>query len=270
MKLLNSYIQNGRVVIERGRINNRIKRWFQVYWNISFIRWANVRNEWYFHVLIAPLFPLGILMFMKLTGAIPDPMVALYVTAGNAIMGLIIGPMQSIANDLAWGRQSNDLDYYATLPFSKLQLILGFTTVATIFTIPGMVSTLIIGKLLLKFPISFHPLILLVMCFAGLSMVGMGILIGVYARNGHHANIMISVTVMVVMFMSPVLIPKDNLPVILRYTSKLLPTSYAADAFRSVLLGVIDKTFLINVVLLILFTIFMLYFAVKKLDWRVE
>ncbi|MCK4258563.1 MAG: ABC transporter permease [Halanaerobiales bacterium] len=270
MKLLNSYIEEGKVVIEKGNLRTRIKRWFQVYWNIAFIRWANIRNEWYFHIFLAPLMPLGILVFMKLSGAIVDPGIALYVTAGNAIMGLIMGPMQSISNDFAWGRQRNDLDYFATLPFSKLQLILGFSTMCTIFTVPGMLMTLFVGKLWLKFPIVFHPMMILVMIISGLSMVGLGVLFGVYARNGHHANMMNNVTMMIVMFLSPVLIPKENLPVILQYTSKILPTSYAADAFRSVLSGVVDKTFAINMVCLGAFTVIMLYFAVKKLDWRVE
>ncbi|AZR72045.1 hypothetical protein BBF96_00725 [Anoxybacter fermentans] len=164
----------------------------------------------------------------------------------------------------------NDLDYFATLPFSKLQLILGFTTISTIFTIPGMLLTLFIGKLWLNFPIVFHPMIVVVMIFSGLSMVGLGTLYGVCARNGHHANMLNNITMMIIMFLSPVLIPIENLPVIFRYTSKLFPTSYAADAFRSVLLGVVDKTFYINLTCLILFTIGLLYFAVKKLDWRVE
>ncbi|HHT49807.1 MAG TPA: ABC transporter permease [Firmicutes bacterium] len=115
-----------------------------------------------------------------------------------------------------------------------------------------------------------HGYSLIVMILAGFSMVGVGVLIGVYARNSHHANIMNTMVMTFVMFFSPVLIPSANLPMFLRYTSKLLPTSYAADAFRQVLMGRINTELFINIGILLLFTVVTLLLAVKRLDWRVE
>lgn len=264
MKQCNNYIEDGRVIIEKKKFKDRAIRWFQVYINLAFIRWANIRNEWYFHILLTPLFPLGLLTFLKLSGAIENPAYALYITAGNSIMSLIIGPMQSISNDLALNRERKDLDFLATLPISKLQLILGFTTISTIFTIPGMLLTLIIGKIWLKFPVVIHPLMIVVMLVSGLSMVGVGVFFGVHARNIHHANIMNTLALMAVTFLSPVLIPKENLPKLLFYISRLFPTSYAADALRAVLLGTINKQFYINMSFLLVFTFITLYLSIKK------
>ncbi len=247
-----------------------VERWISVYLDLFFLRWANIRNEWYFHVILGPVFPLAMLGFLKMTGAIRDPETALYITAGNAILALVLGPMQSIANDLAWGRQRNDLEYLATLPFSKLQMILAFVSVSTIFTLPAMLFTIYVGKLWLGFSVHLTWGLLPIMVLAGLSMCGLGVFIGVYARNGHHANIMNTLAMGMVTFLSPILIPYDNLPRILQWTSKLLPTSYAADAFRASLSGATFLQVLPQSLVLAGFSVALLYLATGRLDWRVE
>lgn len=237
---------------------------------MCFIRWANVRNEWYWYVILGPLFPTALLAFLKLTGAAADPASGLYVTAGNCILGIILGPMQALANDLAWGRQRHDLEYYDSLPVSKLQLTLAFASVSTVFILPGMVYTLALGRWWFGFPLRPSLLVLPVMLAAALSMVGFGILAGVYARNIHHANMINNLTMLVVMFLSPVLIPYENLPRILQVTSKFLPTSYAADAFRATLAGRSDPAVWTSLGILVAFGAATLYLATRRLDWRTE
>ncbi|WP_350342988.1 ABC transporter permease [Proteinivorax tanatarense] len=271
MKLIDSYINDGKVIVNKDTsLINRVTYWIQGFLNIAFIRWANVRNEWYFHLLIAPLLPLGVLVFMKFSGAIDDLETALYITSGNVVLSLVLGPMQSICNDLAWGRQRNDLDFYSVLPISKMQLILGITSISTLFSIPGMLMVLLVGKVWLGFEIVFHPIIIAVIILSGLAMVGLGVIMGVYARNGHHANVMNSITIVIVTFLSPVLIPLENLPKLIQYTSYLFPTSYAANAFRSSLKGIVDMSLYLNILALIVFIVITFSFIIKKIDWRIE
>lgn len=248
----------------------RWNRWWRVFADLFFIRWTNIRNEWYFHVILGPMFPLAMLVFLRLAGAIQDPATGLYMAAGNAILVLIMGPMQSLCNDMAIARQRNDLDYFATLPFSKLQLILAFTAVASIFTIPSMLITITIGAVWLGFPVAFNPLILLVMVIAGISMAVIGEFMGVNARNILHANMMNSISMLVIMFMSPVIIPRQNMPLVMRITSRILPPSYAADGFRAALAGSYGWDVWFNTGMLLLFGVAFLFLATKKLDWRAE
>jgi len=240
-----------------------------VFMKLFFIRWANIRNEWYFH-LLGTIYPLGILAFMKMAGAVTDPQKALYITAGNAIVALVLGPMQSLANDLAWGKQRNELEYYSTLPFSKALLILAFVSVSAIATIPSMVITIAVGSLWLGFPVSLNLLIVPIVLLAVVSMAGLGAAIGVWSRNGHHANMMNSLALVLVTFLSPVIIPIENLPLPLQYTARLLPTSYAANAFRAALAGRMDAAVLFDILILAAFAVAIMTFSVKKLDWRVE
>lgn len=248
----------------------RFRRWWSVYFDLMLIRWANIRNEWYFHVILGPLFPFAMLVALRLLGAVNDPQSAFYVAAGNGILSLILGPMQSLANDLAWGRQRNELEYYAVLPFSKTQLVLAFATVASIFAIPSMLVTLIVGSWWLGYSIAVTAWTVPVMILASLSMAGLGVFIGVNARNGHHANMMNSLIMLAIMFFSPVLIPYENLPSVLRFTAKLFPSSYAADAFRASLQGNTGPAVWGNALALLAFSVALLWWATKKLDWRAE
>lgn len=246
--------------IFRGSIAN--------YFHLVFIRWANIRNEWYFHFLMTPLIPLGLIVLLKFTGAVRTPAEALYVTAGNTIMTLIIGPMQSMSNDLALNKERRDFDFLALLPISKLQLILAYTTVSTLFTFPGMLITLFIGKIWFGFPMEFNLFVLSIMLLSALSMVGLGVMIGVNSKSIHHANIMNAIITALVTFMSPVLVQEENLPVFLRYISKAFPTTYSAKAFRLALNGDIGRDLYLNFLILLSFTVVFLFIAVKRIDWR--
>lgn len=256
--------------LQQTTLVGKCRRWWGVYLDLMLIRWANIRNEWYFHVIIGPLIPFAMLVALRLLGAVNDPQTAFYVAAGNGILALINGPMQSLANDLAWGRQRGDLEYYAALPFSKTQLVLAFVTVTSIFAIPSMLVALLVGSWWLNYTISITLWTLPIMILASLSMAGLGVFIGVNARNGHHANMMNSLMLVAVMFFSPVLIPYESLPSVLRYTAKLFPSSYAADGFRASLQGGSGIAVWGNALVLLAFSVGLIWFATKKLDWRAE
>ncbi len=261
-------ISNGKVQIAKKSFFQYIKTGFANYFHLVFIRWANIRNEWYFHFLMTPLIPLGLIVFLKFTGAVRTPEEALYVTAGNTIMTLIIGPMQSMANDLALNKERRDFDFLALLPISRLQLILAYTTVSTLFTFPGMLITLFIGKVWFGFPMEFNLFVFIIMLLSALSMVGLGVMIGVNSRSIHHANIINAILTAMVTFMSPVLVQENHLPVFLRYISKVFPTTYSASAFRLALNGDIGNELYFNLFVLLSFTVVFLFIAVRKIDWR--
>jgi len=73
-----------------------------------------------------------------------------------------------------------------------------------------------------------------------------------------------------VMFLSPVPIPYENLPRVLQLTSKLLPTGYAANAFRATLAGRSDAYVWWNLAAIVTFAAATLYLGTRKLDWRRE
>ncbi|MGI6621069.1 MAG: ABC transporter permease [Bacillota bacterium] len=244
--------------------------WLRAYRDLVFIRWTNIRNEWYFGVIVGMLFPVAIMTFMRLSGSTTDPQAGLYVASGNAVMSLVMGPMQSLCNDLAWARQRNDLDYFAALPVTKLQVTLAYTTVSGVFIIPGMLFSIGIGSWWFGFPVQWNPLTLPVMVLASLSMAGLGVMAGLHARGIHQANMFNSAVMLVTVFLSPVLLPYENLPKFLQVTSKLLPTSYAAAALRGSLSGMPMPELVKYLGILCAFTAGFLYIGTKRLDWRLD
>ena len=237
-----------------------------VWWDVFILRLFPLRQEWYWHILGWLIFPLGILFFIK-TASGEDTAMVLYFLTGNAIMGMIFGTVQFVSQDLAWSRQNNLLDYYAMLPISRLQLILAIVAVATITSVPGALVNLLLGTKILDVAVVWHPLLVLVIGLAVLSMSGVGVMIGVYAKSGTHANLINNLVLIVVMFLSPTFVPIERLPVALRITARLLPTTYAADALRASLAGSMGKA-LPALIVLAVWAFATLWLAVHRMEWR--
>lgn len=237
-----------------------------VWWDVFVLRVLPLRQEWYWHVVGWLVFPLGILFFMKIAGG-QDPQMTLYFLTGNAIMGLIFGAVQFVSQDLAWSRQNNLLDYYATLPVSRLQLILAIVAVAALTSIPGALINIWIGTKILGTTIVWHPVLILVIGLAVLSMAGVGVMIGVYAKSGTHANLINNLILILVMFLSPVFVPMERLPAALQISARILPTTYAADALRATLAGN-TKNAVPALIVLTIWAIVTLWLAVHRIEWR--
>lgn len=243
-------------------------RTLAVWWDLFLFRVAGVRDHWYWYVMGWLVFPIAILFFMKMATA-ADPSVALYLITGNAVMALVFGPVQFISNDLAWLRQRNDLDFFATLPITRLQLVMAVLAVAALTSIPGTIINLLIGSWVVGLPLAWHPLFPLVLVLSVLSMAGIGVMIGVYARSGTHANIMNNLMLIMVMFLSPVFIPADRLPAVLQYTARVLPTTYVSHGLRATLGG--DPAGLgLGMAVLVVWAVLTLWFATQRLEWRQE
>lgn len=236
-----------------------------VWWNVFLMRLATLREFWYWQVVGWLLFPLGMVFFFR-TAIGGDASAALYVLGGNVIMGLVISTVQFVATDLAWARQRNDLDFFATLPISRLQLVLAFVAVASLSSVPAALFNLQAASWLLGQPVHWHPVLLLLVVLAVLSMAGLGVMIGVTARNGTHANVISNLLLLVVMFLSPVFVPLERLPALLQYAAVVMPTTYAAHGLRAAVSG--GDGLLLDVAVLTVWAAASLWLAVTRLEWR--
>jgi len=238
---------------------------FQVWWSVFLMRMATLREFWYWQVVGWLLFPLGIAFFFKMAMA-GDPGAAVYVVTGNVVMGLVINTVQMVATDLAWARQRNDLDFFATLPVSRLQLVMAFVAVAALASVPAALINLQAAAWVLEVTLTWHPVLPLIVILSVLSMAGIGVMIGVTARSGTHANLVYNVLMLVVMFLSPVLVPAERLPAVLQYTAAALPTTYAAHALREAVTS--GGAVLRDVAVLAAWAAVSLWLAVSRLEWR--
>jgi ABC-2 type transport system permease protein len=108
----------------------------------------------------------------------------------------------------------------------------------------------------------------LVMLLAPLTLSGVGAMIGVLSPNQQVAGVISNLALVVVMFLSPILVPASALPGVLRVTGALLPPTYAADALRRSLQGQLSSNLLIDISIMLMFAVGSIYLVTSRLDWR--
>lgn len=229
----------------------------------------NVRTGWVWYFLLSSFIPLLTLFFLFMVLGYQIKW-AIYVVTGNVVFAVVLGSLNTLAEQMGWMKQSRFFEHYAALPISKLSLIFALVIRCTLFSFPAMAGVLLIGKLLFKLPIIIHPLLPVVFTLSGFALSGLGALIGITSTNANRANIAVRVVFPILVFTAPVLIPLQNLPKILQWTSLIMPTTYIANTFRATLSGDFNLYFWIDMGIILLFTIVSLYLVARKFDWRVD
>ncbi len=229
----------------------------------------NVRTGWVWYFLLSSFIPILTLFFLFMILGYQIKY-AIYIVTGNVVFAVVLGSLNTLAEQMGWMKQSRFFEHYAALPISKISLIIALVTRCTLFSFPAMAGVLLIGKWLFKLPIIIHPMLFVVFVMSGFALSGIGAFIGITSTNSNRANITVRVVFPVLVFAAPVMIPMQNLPVVLRYFSVILPTTYIANAFRAVLAGRFDVNLLIDLTVILLFTIVSLYLVARKFDWRVD
>lgn len=229
----------------------------------------NVRTGWVWYFLLSTFIPMLTLFFLFLVLGFQIKW-AIYVVTGNVVFAVVLGSLNTLAEQMGWMKQNRFFEHYAALPISKISLIIALVIRCTLFSFPSMIAVLIIGKLLFKLPIVLHPVLILVFTMSGFALSGIGAFIGITSTNSNRANIATRVVFPILVFTAPVMIPLENLPVILRYTSTILPTTYIANAFRAALSGNLGPKFWMDMGIILLYILVSLYLVARKFDWRVD
>ena len=246
----------------------RLRHDLETFGDLFFIQFAAVRTGWQWYFLVSSIIPLGTLFFISVVSPSAKGSDALYYVTGNAVVALVFSTMGMLSGQLAYFKQNKLFDFYAGLPVSRAGVMLATVAVSALFAIPGMILLLILGALLFHIGFSPNVLIVLVMLLAPLTMSGIGAMIGVLSPNQQVAGVITNLALVVVMFLSPVLVPASALPGMLRVTGVILPPSYAADALRRTLLGQLNSSLLLDIAFMILFAAGSIYLVTARLDWR--
>jgi ABC-2 type transport system permease protein len=191
-----------------------------------------------------------------------------YVLTGNMVISLMFGNMDNVQSHFTFLRFYGALDYFATLPIRKHNLILAVVLSFLLLSLPSLVITMLLGALVLRLPIVFHPLVLVVIPASAISLSGIGALIGVSVRNRYQSSAYSLIVTMVLAGLGPVVVPPDRLPEVLLVIGRLNPATYAASALRQVVIGPLTGRLALDVAVLIGWTILVLGIVSRVLDWR--
>lgn len=238
----------------------------RVFWDLLLIQLANWRWSWPATMINGLLVPLTVLFFLK--AAAGDNLAsAEFLVSGNIIISLIFTTMYGTSARFSFMRTFGVLDYYATLPVSKILLVLAVNTSFLILTLPSSLLTILIAQLFgLQFQLNIF--FFLIVPLASFSLSAVGAFVGVAAPNFDTANTITGILQFLFMGCGPILIQAERLPDFLNAIGRLLPSTYAADALRHSLTANYDLTFLMDLAFLVIFDFLAMLFVARRMEWR--
>jgi ABC-2 type transport system permease protein len=191
-----------------------------------------------------------------------------YILTGNMVISLMFGNMDNVQSHFVFMRFQGALDYYATLPIRKHNLILAVVLSFLLLSTPSLILTMLIGAYILRLPITFHPLMLVIIPACAVSLSAIGALIGASVRNRYQAGAISLIVTMVMAGLGPVVIPPDRLSRVLVWLGWINPATYAASALRQTLIGPLTGRLPWDLAVLFGSTILIFAAVNRTLDWR--
>lgn len=233
----------------------------QIYNQLSFLP---------FLVFISTLLPLAMVFGLGLIGGGAGRQGLAQIVVGSAVVSIVSLAISVLAPDLAYERRHGAFIYYASLPVSKSAFLLAIVTVRLINTLPGVLITLLAGNALYDLSLTLSPWLLLIVPLTIVSLVGVGGAIGLSINNPTAVGLVGNVALIFVMFAAPVMIPAEALPAPLQVIGKLLPPTYAANAFRAAVLGQGLESFGADLLALLGFAVVSMAVVTRTLKWRLD
>jgi ABC-2 type transport system permease protein len=229
---------------------------------------SSYRGSWIMQTFISLMVPFALIFSARALIGTLDIHRAIFLLGGNMTMSIAFGPTTFLISKLGWSRQNHEFDYWLALPVPKLTIVLAIISTAVLFALPGMLGSYLLGSLLLGLPLTGAWTLLFLIPLGVLPLAGVGAFLGTFAPNGQTATLLCNLLIFVVGFLSPMFIPPGQLPRILQITCLFIPTTYVADAFRSVLGANFGDSFVFDIIVLLLCSIVCLTLAHWKMEWR--
>jgi ABC-2 type transport system permease protein len=137
-------------------------------------------------------------------------------------------------------------------------------------TLPSVIIMTILGQLVFGITLHFSLAVLPILILSIGTCVCFGMLVGFLSPNFQLTNIGSQMFMMIISFLSPVMVPMEQLPKVLQYVSYALPTTYVADSFYTLFTSGWQSNVGTNILALIGFFVLFLILVSWKMDWRVE
>ncbi len=162
---------------------------------------------------------------------------ALYLTTGIATNTVVMVALVSLPNILSWGKAQGRLEYFLALPIGREVYLAALVAYVALTSFPGVAFAVWFGAWHYDLALVYDPIVIVVVVLGVLSLAGVGIAIGTLSPEPQLTNALTNLTVFYVLLFAPVLLPKEQLPALLRHFSVAMPPTYAADAMRGALTG---------------------------------
>jgi ABC-2 type transport system permease protein len=233
------------------------------------IQFALIRDSWVIVLLLATMFPLTTILFMRFFVTDPTPEMMVQIIAGNMIFGVIIMGLNSIGQEISMQKHQGHFTFYASLPILKLNFVAANVLRGLMSTVPSFVLLGVIGYWIYGVNLQLSWALPFVMLLSLTSIVGLGVCIGFWSPNQQLTSMLAQLLMMVVTFLSPVMVEMNQLPKMLQWLSYLFPTTYAADALRTVLLHGWTNGVMLDCAMMLLYSCLTIFIVNRLVSWRV-
>lgn len=235
--------------------------------DLFLIQLANWRWSWRGMLVTGMIFPLFSIIALSTFARDAGPRVLSYILTGNVVMSLMFENNNKVCGHFSYMHEMGTLSYFAALPIQRYILILATVLSFLVLSLPALASTIFLGSLLLGIHIAPQPLILLVIPFTAMPLAGIGALIGASMPPAEASSFSLIFS-LVMVSLGPVIVPPERLPAAMRLLGRLSPATYAASAWRQVLLGPVTGQIVLDLAALAAFSLIVLWLVNHKLDWR--
>lgn len=232
------------------------------------IQLLEFRTAWAYLVVFGCVVPLGLIFWLSRMGGEFTQERAAFILGGNLVTSIVYGPAIGMIGKIGWGKEQRTFDYWASLPLPKLGWVLATVTVYLLLALPSVVVLFLVGALSLDLPLANGLGLIPLIPLGTLSMVGLGAFLGIVSPSGQTSNLIGNAMIGVVTFLTPTLLPLEQMPVVMQWIARCLPMTYAADAFRLVLAGEYGGALAIDVAILVVTSLGFLWVLAKRLDFR--
>jgi ABC-2 type transport system permease protein len=213
---------------------------------------TRVRTAWRPYLIVSSAMPLGIAVLMRAVMQPED--VEKYgrqIVAGSAVLAIAMTAIVMLAQRTSALKESGAMDFYSTLPVSRVSVVGSVLLSFAIFALPGTVIVTGLGALLFDLSLVGLWAALPVWALGSFALAGIGVAIGFGARDEQLAGMYSNLAMMSVLFLG--ILPGDTLPGWLRGLRVVLPSTYAVNALKPGLGGDVLASTGVNFLILALF-----------------
>lgn len=179
--------------------------------------------------LAATLQSVGLIVLLKGLVDTTNDVTEQSVVAGSSVTVVSFVALNLLAQRFGALRASGALDYFGALPVGSTAIVTATAAAWASFTVPGSVLVAVGGAAFYRLPLANVWLILPVVIAAGISLAGLGALLGLLAPRPEIATVAGQLGMSLVMFLG--LVPAHRLPGIIQAVRAIVPSTYAVDAF---------------------------------------
>jgi len=174
---------------------------------------------------------------IPLVPGVPNSTSFEYLAPSFMALTVITGALNGVSTAISREKEQGTMDGLLVAPIPRQSVILGKIVAQTTrgliqgFLILGL-SMILFGVVIYGNPVTM----LLVMVLGVASFIGVGIIMTSLAPEQETAQMMTTLLQFPMMFLSGILFPINQLPVLVQYIGKAFPLYYAADALRKVVI----------------------------------